>query len=144
MNKFVALLLTVLVFVVVGPAIGVLAVFFGTGYADIMRNAQYGIGIIFQGLSFVMLFGYIFGWSFALVAGLVVAIAGIWFRLNNLLAPVLAAVVSTLLGGLLVPLIFQIKADPSGVVWFFPACLLATVVCWYLTRGIVRRTWLSV
>jgi hypothetical protein len=143
MNKFVALLLTVLIFVVVGPGIGTLAVFIGSGFAEIMRSANYGIDILIRGLGFVMFFGYIFGWAFALVAGLFVAITGIWFRWNSFLAPIAAAVVSTLSGALLVPTIFQIRADPSGVTWFFPACLLATLVCWFLTRGIVRKTWQS-
>jgi len=143
MNKFVGLLLTVLIFVAVGPAIATLAVFIGSGFAEIMKSANYGIGILFRGLSFVMFFGYIFGWAFALVAGLFVAIAGIWFRWNGFLAAIAAAVVSTLSGAAFVPLLFQIRADPSGVTWFFPACLLATFVCWFLTRSIVRRTWQS-
>ena len=144
MNKFAALFLVVLIFVALGPAIGTLAVFVGSGYAEIMRNANYGLGIVFQGLGFVMFFGYLFGWAFALIAGIFVAVAGIWFRWNHFLVSVAAALVATLSGGLIVPLLFQIKADPAGVVWFFPACLLATFVCWFLTRGIVRRTWLSV
>jgi hypothetical protein len=143
MNKFVGFFLVVLIFVAVGPAIGAIAVFVGSGYAEIMRNAQYGIGIVFQGLGFVMFFGYIFGWAFALIAGIFVAVAGIFFGWNNFLAPVGGAVTSTLSGAAIVPLIFQISADPSGVVWFFPACLLATFICWFLTRGIVRRTWPS-
>lgn len=144
MNKIVALFLVVVIFVVAGPAIGTLAVFVGSGFAEIMRSADYGIGILFRGLGFVLFFGYIFGWVFALVAGIVVAVAGIWLRWNSFLAPVAGAVVSTLSGALFVPLIFQIKADPAGATWFFPACLLATFVCWFLTRGIVRRTWPSV
>jgi hypothetical protein len=143
MNKILALLLTVLIFVVVGPAVGALAAFIGSGFAEIMRNAQHGIGIIFQGLGFVLFFGYIFGWAFALVAAVVVAVLGIWFRWNNFLAPVAGAVVSTLTGALFVPVIFQMSAEPSNVTWFFPTCLLATFVCWFLTRGIVRRTWPS-
>lgn len=144
MNKFVALLLTVLIFVVVGPAIGVIAVFIGSGYGEIFRSANYGADILFKGLGFVLFFGYIFGWAFALIAGLFVAVAGIWFRWNSFLAPVAAALIATLLGGLLIPLILQIQADPAGLVWFFPACVLAAFVCWFLTRRIVRSTWQSV
>jgi hypothetical protein len=143
MNKFLALFLVVLIFVIVGPAVGTLAVFIGSGLAEIMRSANYGIDILFRGLGFVLFFGYIFGWAFALIAGLIVAIAGIWFRWNSFLAPVVAAAVSTSLGVFLVPVIFQIRAEPSNVTWFFPACLLATFVCWFLTRGIVRKTWPS-
>ena len=58
--------------------------------------------------------------------------------------PVVGAVVSTLAGALLVPVIFQMTAEPSSVTWFFPTCLFATFVCWLLTRGIVRRTWQTV
>jgi hypothetical protein len=109
-----------------------------------MKSANYGIRILFQGLGFVLFFGYIFGWVFALVAGIVVAVLGIFLRWNNFLVPVAGAVVSTLSGAAFVPLIFQIRAEPSGVTWFFPACLFATFVCWFLTRGIMRRTWPSV
>jgi hypothetical protein len=144
MNKILAFVLTVLIFIVVGPAVGALAAFIGSGFSEIMRNAQHGIGIIFQGLGFVLFFGYIFGWAFALVAGLVVAILGIWLRWNNFLAPVVGAVVSTLAGAALVPVIFQMTAEPSSVTWFFPTCLFATFICWFLTRPIVRRTWPSV
>ncbi|MBY0532577.1 MAG: hypothetical protein K2P86_11465 [Xanthobacteraceae bacterium] len=143
MNKFAALFLVVLIFIVVGPAVGTLAVFVGSGFAEIMRSANYGIDILIRGLGFVLFFGYIFGWAFALVAGIFVAVAGIWFRWNSFLAPIAAALASTLSGALFVPVIFQLRAEPSGVIWFFPACLLATFVCWFLTRGIVRRTWQS-
>jgi hypothetical protein len=143
MNKFAALLLTVLVFLVVGPAIGVIAVFIGSGYGEIFRSANHGADILFRGFGFVLFFGYIFGWAFALIAGVVVAVAGIWMRWNNFLAPVAAALIATLSGGLLIPVLFQIQADPGGLAWFFPACLLAAFICWLLTRGIVRRTWLS-
>jgi len=144
MNKFVAFFLVVLIFVAVGPAIGTTAVFLGSVYPEIMKSAGYGLDIIFKGLGFVLFVGYLFGWAFALVAGIFVAVAGIWFRWNNFVAPVAAAVFSTLSGALFVPLIFQISAEPSGVTWFFPACLLATFVCWFLTRGIVRSAWPSV
>jgi hypothetical protein len=144
MNKFVGLFLVVLIFVGLGPAIGAFAVFVGSGYAEIVRSANYGFDILFRGLGFVMFIGYLFGWAFALVAGLFVAIAGIFARWNGFLAPVAAAAVSTLSGALLVPMMFRISADPAGALWFFPACLLATFICWFLTRGIVRRTWQSV
>jgi hypothetical protein len=109
-----------------------------------VRSANYGFDILFRGLGFVMFIGYLFGWAFALVAGLFVAIAGIFARWNGFLAPVAAAAVSTLSGVLLVPMMFRISADPAGALWFFPTCLLATFICWFLTRGIVRRTWQSV
>jgi hypothetical protein len=144
MNKFVGLFLVVLIFVGLGPAIGAFAVFVGSGYAEIVRSANYGFDILFRGLGFVMFIGYLFGWAFALVAGLFVAIAGIFARWNGFLAPVAAAAVSTLSGVLLVPMMFRISADPAGALWFFPTCLLATFICWFLTRGIVRRTWQSV
>ena len=143
MNKLVALFLVVLIFVLVGPAIGTTAVFVGSVYPEIMKSAGYSLDIIFKGLGFVILIGYVLGWSFALVAGIFVAVAGIWFRWNNFLVPIAAAVTSTLLGALLVPAIFQIQAVPESVIWFFPACLLAVFICWFLTRGIVRRTWQS-
>ena len=144
MNKFAAFFLVVVIFVVVGPAIGTTAVFLGSVYPEIMKSAGYGLDIIFKGLGFVLFVGYLFGWAFALVAGIFVAVTGIWMRWNNFLVSVAAAVFATLSGALFVPLIFQISAEPSGVVWFFPACLLATFVCWFLTRGIVRKAWLSV
>lgn len=143
MKKILMFLLVVLIFVALGPAVGTLAVFVGSVLPEIIKSSNIGIGV-FQGLSFVMFIGYVFGWAFALAAGVFVAAAGIWFGWNNFLAPVAGALFSTLAGGLSAPLIFQLQPDVSSLVWFLPACLLATFVCWYLTRGIVRRTWQSV
>jgi hypothetical protein len=145
MNKIIAFILVVIIFAGLGPFFGTVVVFVTSNYAEFAKLLEGASAAqIFGGFSFVLFLGYLFGTAFAVVAGVFVAVAGIWFRWNNLLAPVAAALVSTLSGAAFVPLMFQMPVDASGFTWFFPACLAATFVCWLLTRRIVRRTWPSV
>jgi hypothetical protein len=144
MKKFVAFVLIVLVFAAVGPFVGALIVFVTSNYAEFSKLLEgYSFTSLFKGFSFVLFLSYIFGSAFAAVAGTFVAVAGLWARWNNFLVPVAAALFSTVSGFVLVPLIFGISAEPSGFTWFFPACLGATFVCWFLTRRFVRATWPS-
>lgn len=144
MNKFLAFILVILIFAAVGPFVGTLVVFITSNYAEFSKLIQgYSFASLFKGFSFVLFLGYIFGSAFAVVAGIFVAVAGIWGKWNNFFVPVAAALVSTLSGALFIPVMFSMQADASGFTWFFPACLAATFVCWFLTRPIVRRTWPS-
>ncbi|MBY0532576.1 MAG: hypothetical protein K2P86_11460 [Xanthobacteraceae bacterium] len=90
----------------------------------------------------ILFFGYVVGIGYALIAGILVATAGIWGRRNNFLVPAVAALAASALGSYAVTLYFK-PMHEGNLIGVFPICLIATFVCWYFTRGIVRKTWQS-
>ena len=87
---------------------------------------------------------YAEGVALALVAGLLVGLAALWLGSAPWFVPVVVAVVVTM--AMLATTIFATPgtdlvpamARVSRV--FFPASLAATVVCWLLTRRLLRFT----
>ena len=143
----VAFFLVVLVFAALGPAVG--GVLFGaiTG-ASVAWNSSAGpVAVVFGYIAFVFLtviYAYFLGIAHALVAGVIVAATGIWKQWNNVVVPLLAGAIASVVGtGVAYPF------DPeffsaAAVLIYLPICLVAALVCWYITRGIVRATWQSV
>lgn len=140
-----AFALVLLVFVGLGPLVGSLALWIPV---SVMRVVNMGVSHAdpvgyFSALAVVLFFGYLIGIVYALIAGLVVAVAGIFMRWNNVLVPVAAAALASLIGPYIPWLyskLFSGQMDWTGI---FPICLIAALVCWFFTRGIVRATWQS-
>lgn len=141
-SKVLAFILAVLIFVVIGPLAGSLALWLGSNFS-MLTSGNVSLSNFFNGFMFVLLFGYVLGFAFALIAGLVVAVAGLWLRWNNLLVAFAAAAAATLSGYILLPAFMSITMGDVGVHWLFLLCLSATLLCWLLTLPIVRRTWQS-
>jgi hypothetical protein len=140
LSKTLAFVLVVLVFIVIGPAVGSLSLWTGSNFSALL-SGNMNIAYFFRGFLFVLMFGYLLGFVFALIAGIFVSIVGIWAKWNNLLVPVIAAGIAALLGIYVSPALFKAKADIAATPWLFPICLPAAFVCWFLTRRIVRATW---
>jgi hypothetical protein len=89
----------VVIFVSFGPLVGGLAVWISVSAARLVN-----IGIsndpigYFSMLALILLFCHLVGIVYALIAGIVVASAGIFMRWNNLLVPFLAAAAASLIG----------------------------------------------
>jgi hypothetical protein len=142
MPKILALVLVVLIFVAIGPLIGSLALWLGSNFSALTRG-NIDLSHFFNGFLFVLFFGYLLGFAFALIAGIFVAVAGVWMRWNNILMPLAAAAAATLLGFVLLPAFMNITVGDVGLHWLFLICLSGTFVCWLLTLPIVRRAWPS-
>ncbi len=142
MSKALAFLLVLLIFVALGPGAGALALWVGSNYSALL-GGNMNIAYFFNGFLFVLMFGYLLGFIFALIAGVFVAVVGIWAKWNNILVPLVAAGVAALLGVYAAPVLFKVNADPAATPWLYPICLAGSLVCWFLTRRFVRRTWPS-
>lgn len=139
-----AFFLVLLLFAVLGPAVG--GVLFGAvaGALAAWNSTAGPVAALFGYIAFVILaliYAYVLGIAHALVAGVIVAVLGIWRRSNRaavaLLAGAIASVVGTAIAHPFNPDFFRFAA----VLFYLPICLVAAWVCWYVTRGIVRATW---
>lgn len=142
MSGILALVLVVLLFVAGGPLIGSLALWLGSNFSA-LSSGNVSLEHFFNGFLFVLFFGYLLGLAFAVVAGIFVAVVGIWMRWNNILVPLAAAAAATLVGFALLPAAMNITMSDVGIHRLFLICLSGALVCWFLTRGLVRRTWPS-
>jgi hypothetical protein len=141
-----AFFLVVLTFAALGPPIGGLLFGMVTTFSVAWVNSggatMYNVGsgyIVLVGLS--VFFSYLFAIPHALIAGVIVAVAGIWWRWSNVFVALAAGAVASVAGTLPL-LVHQPGAiDPMRIFYFMPSSLLAAFVCWYITRGIVRATW---
>jgi hypothetical protein len=141
-----AFFLVVLTFVVLGPAVG--GFLFGLVAAFAAAWANSGgasvLTIVSGYIVFVLLsvlFAYLFAIPHALIAGVIVAVAGLWWRWSNIFVA-LAAGAAASIAGTLVVLVQEPEAiDPMRVLYFMPSSLLAAFVCWYITRGVISATW---
>jgi hypothetical protein len=140
--------IVIIIFIGLGPLVGSLAVWIAASVSKLVA-ADGNIGSpgpvgYFAALWLVLFFGYVIGIGYALVAGILVAVAGIWVRWNNLFVPFMAALAASLIGSYIVTLYyFRPLTNDWTITGIFPICLVATLVCWYVTRGIVRATWQS-
>jgi hypothetical protein len=144
-----AYFLVTVIFLGIGPLVGSLAVWIAASVSKfVAANGNIGspgpVGYL-AALWLVLFFGYVIGIGYALVAGVLVAVAGIWMRWNNLFVPFVAALAASLIGSYIVTL-YNLRplTNDWTITGIFPICLVATLVCWYVTRGIVRATWQSV
>jgi len=89
-------------------------------------------------LMLVLMFAYPIGAPFAAIAGAVHAISAIWFRKASAMLPVVAAVIVNL------PLLaIGLSSTNYGEFFLypvivFPASLVASFVCWRLSRDFLR------
>lgn len=140
-----AFVLVLMIFAGLGPLVGSLAVWV---FASAGRALNMGLGHsdpvgYFSALALVLVFGYLSGIVYALVSGLVVAVAGIFMRWNNVLVAIVAAVAASVIGSAIPWAHFKIFSGQMNILGIFPVCLTAALVCWFVTRGIVRATWQS-
>lgn len=136
-----ALALVVIIFAGVGPFIGGLVLLQDATISNPAASFGGGISGYFDKVLFTLILGYVFGVGYAFIAGVIVAVTGIWMKLNNFLVPLVAGVaVSALPVGWLY---FGTTVNFGMIPWLLPICLIAAFICWFLTRGIVRRTWQS-
>jgi len=135
--------MVVAIFVAVGPLFGGFAIWFSFGVANLLGfgPTRYVLAQYLAVLPIFLLGGLVVGISYAPLAGIIVGVAGVWMRWNNFVVPIVAAVVANAIGAFLIMLYMPYTDKPKF--GLLPWCLLATFVCWFLTRGIVRRTWPS-
>jgi hypothetical protein len=143
-----AFFLVVLTFAALGPPIGGLlfgmVTTFTVAWANSGGASVYNVVsgyIVLVGLS--ILFSYVFAIPHALIAGVIVAVAGIWWRWSNIFVALAAGAVASIAGTLVLLVQQPGAADPMRIFYFMPSSLLAAFVCWYITRGIISATWHS-
>jgi hypothetical protein len=93
-------------------------------------------------LALVAIYAYMLCMPSALLAGLVHAVATVGFRYNSILVPVVAAVGAAILLDVIIvkPVTLQEMADAitKGPILFLFASLIASVICWRVTRRFAR------
>lgn len=145
-SKGVTFFLVVLVFAGLGPAIG--GGLFGA-VAGLFAGQNSGLSLLASIPGYIffvllaILYAYFLGMAHALIAGIIVGAAGIWMRWNNLFVALVAGCVASLIGTLLLQIVREGIFDAAGFHFFIPSSIAAALVCWYVTRGMVRRTWRS-
>lgn len=142
----VAFFLVLLVFAALGPAVG--GILFGavTGALVAWNSSAGPVAVVFGYIAFVFLvviYAYFLGIAHALVAGVIVAATGIWKQWNNVIVPLLAGAVASVAGTAVAYPFNPEFFNAAAVLIYLPICLVAALVCWYITRGIVRATWQS-
>jgi hypothetical protein len=131
----------VAVFLLVGPPVGGAVV-----WAFVVLNMSlldYGAPHALPMLFMTVLYAYPLGAPFALAVGIVHAIAAIRLKQNSFLVPLVAAILVTVVG---IGLFVAIKPWPgtyggevlAGLVLSMPPSLVASFVCWRLTRSVAR------
>ena len=96
---------------------------------------------ILLSLLFVIVFAYPAGIAFALLAGMFVAAAGVWARWNGIIVPIISAGLACALVLLLAEFLPSSAWGEPKLIGILPICLIASLVCWFVTRDIVRSTW---
>jgi hypothetical protein len=136
--RFVAI---VAVFLLAGPPAGGFVVW---GFMLVnMALLHHGVPYALQMLFMVVLYAYPLGAPFALVAGIIHAVAAIRMNKNSFLVPLVSAVLVSIVG---VALFVAVKPWPgtfagevlSGIIMVMPPSLFASFVCWRLTRPLAR------
>jgi hypothetical protein len=140
-SRFGSFIVVVAVFVVVGPPIGSVVVWLVTLMVKPPSEAEMLVAV--GSLILLLIFGYILGFGFALIAGVVVGAAGIWMQQNGILVAVGAALAAAVVGAIAQRLFISAMWGDIHAWGVFPICLVPTLVCWYITRSIVRTTWSS-
>jgi hypothetical protein len=140
-----AFFLVVLIFAVLGPAIG--GLIFGLVMMGLAVSAISITNIVPTVSSFIpitfltILFGYPFGIAYALIVGALVAAAGIWLQWNNIFVPLVASIVASVAGTFLMQFFIEKFFRTHTVIIYLPICAVAALVCWHVTRGMIRATW---
>lgn len=132
-------LLTVAIFATLGPAVGAFAGSITIFSIDAVRNGLSPriLEAFTTVLGVSVLFAFFVGVKFALVAGAIVAAAGIFLRRNGIMIAVFAGVAACLVYWFAEYSSFASLAN-SLAITFLPICIIASLACWYVTRGIVR------
>lgn len=140
-----AFALVLMIFAGLGPLVGSFAVwiFVSAGRAMNMGLVHSDPVGYFSALALVLVFGYLIGIVYALISGLVVAVVGIFMQWNNVLVAIVAAAAASAAGSAIPWIHLRIFTGQMNQLGIFPVCLAAALVCWFVTRGIVRATWQS-
>jgi hypothetical protein len=131
----------VAVFLLVGPPVGGAVV-----WAFVVLNmslGDYGVPHALPMLFVTALYAYPLGAPFAIAVGIIHAIAAIRMNQNSFLVPLVAAILVAVVG---IALFVAIKPWPgtyggevlAGLVLSLPPSLVASFVCWRLTRSVAR------
>ena len=134
----------VLVFLVAGPPIGGVVFSVETLATDHSHGHAVSPEAVLASFEMVLLC-YLFGAPFALVSGTIHAIAAIWWQYTSILLPLVTGSALGTFGAaalvwILVPPEFgnfwrELK---SALLLLPPVTLIATLVCWHLTRRLMR------
>jgi hypothetical protein len=132
------------IFVIVGPPIGGVTV-----WATLAASSLIQQGVLLPeapGMLFLsIIYAYPLGAPFALAAGVIHAVAAIRWRTSSVLVPIIAALTVNAIG-----LALFVWMKPwmggygsefvSGLVIFLPPSLVASLVCWRISRGLLRMS----
>jgi hypothetical protein len=104
---------------------------------------KFDVGLpLFGWFAFVGMYSYLFCAPSALLAGVATAVAAIGFRQNSVIIPVLAAVLAAVLLLAVTGWPASLKQLTDALVIGFPFMLLgsliASLICWWLTRQFAR------
>ena len=95
-------------------------------------------------LAAVVIYAYLLGGPSALLAGIVHAVAALSFRHYSILVPIVAAALAALLIEMVIvnPFFLRELADKtmSGLELLLFASLIASLICWRLTRPLARTS----
>jgi hypothetical protein len=134
----------VAVYLLVGPPVGGVVLWILTTTAEILRGRIPLSDIIPMFLT-VIVFSYPAGAPFALLAGIIDAVAAIWLRYTSILVPVIAGCIATAASGAVTYWTmwnaygsFVWREVVSALTVTLLVSLVAALVCWRLTRRFAR------
>jgi hypothetical protein len=133
--------LIVATFAMLGPVIGAFVMSLAMLVIDSVRHGL-TVNTIYASFVLSLILAYPIGIKSAVLAGAIVAAAGIFLKQNSLLVAAIAGIAASLL--------YWFMEYPTGTSTniffgiFALLCMFASAACWYVTRGIVRATWPTV
>jgi hypothetical protein len=140
-NRFVKI---VVVYLLVGPPVGGVVLWIMVTTAEILRGRMSPSDIVPMFLT-VVVFSYPVGAPFALLAGVLDAVAAIWLRYTSIWVPVIAGCLATAANSAVT--YWSMRNAHSGFVWrgvgsglvgTLLVSLVAALICWRLTRRFAR------
>jgi hypothetical protein len=129
----------VAIYLLIGPPIGGIVVWIELITADIFRDGVSLSGVL-PLLVTMVVFSYPIGAPFAFVSGIIHAVAAIWLRHASILVPLFSG---CLVGAAASAVAFWTTLNlyssfwrefGSGLIGLLPVTLIASLVCWRLTR----------